>query len=165
MAQSYQAGRLKRTRATQREMDDRAKFLIGYAEQHAPVTVRQLFYAAVVAGISGIEKNENGYSKVQAQVLKLRREGRMPHSAIADATRYMRKPRTFDGWEAALINTAQMYRKDLWVNSGIEVEIWLEKSALVGVIAEVTELANQSHHCSTTWTKPGSGQTWPNQQS
>ncbi|NYS24608.1 hypothetical protein HUK65_06350 [Rhodobacteraceae bacterium 2376] len=119
-------------------MEDRAAFFIAYAMAHGPVTVRGLYYQAEVAGIPGIDKTESGYAKTQIQVLKLRREGRMPYSKIADATRYMRRPRTFDGWEDALQATARLYRKSLWAGSGYEVEIWLEKSALAGVVQPVT---------------------------
>ncbi|NKX43594.1 hypothetical protein [Roseicyclus persicicus] len=119
-------------------MEERAAFLIDYARAHGPVTVRGLFYAATTARMPGIEKSELGYAKVQSQVLKLRREGRMPYNAIADATRYMRKPRTFDGVEDALQSTAQLYRKALWAEAGEEVEIWVEKSALAGVLYPVT---------------------------
>ncbi|MBT8389647.1 MAG: hypothetical protein KJP13_08370, partial [Altererythrobacter sp.] len=111
--------------------------LINYADAHGPVTVRQLFYAATVAGL--IEKSESGYSKVQTQVLALRREGRLPYRCVADATRYMRKAASFDGWEEALADTARIYRKNLWAGTELEVEIWLEKSALAGVLMPVTE--------------------------
>ena len=134
----YQASRLKRRRATNAEMAQRADFLINYAERHRPVTVRQLFYAATVAGVPGIEKDEAGYNKVQAQVLELRRAGRLSYNAVADATRYMRKPRTFDGWEDALAATARHYRKALWSDGYLEVEVWVEKSALAGVLLPVT---------------------------
>ncbi len=132
------ASLIKRTRATQDEMEERARFLIAYAQRHRPVTVRQLFYAAVVASVPGIEKSESGYNKVQFQVLELRRAGRLPYWHIADSVRYMRRPQTHDGWQDALKATAQLYRKSLWANSTEEVEIWLEKSALAGVLYPVT---------------------------
>lgn len=135
---SYQASPIKRSRATQAQMEERAAFFINYAQTHGPVTVRGLYYQAEVAGIPGIDKTESGYNKVQAQVLALRRSGRMAYANIADATRYMRKPRTFDGWEDALRDTAHVYRKDLWADTDLEVEIWIEKSALAGVIHPVT---------------------------
>ncbi len=134
----YQASRIKRHRATKAEMEERAAFLVEYAAKHAPVTVRQLFYAATVAQVPGIDKTEAGYNKVQAQVLRLRKQGVMPYGFIADATRYMRRPRTHDGWQDALRNTAQLYRKSLWADADQEVEIWLEKSALAGVLYPVT---------------------------
>lgn len=127
-----------RTRATKAEMAEREAFYIDYATRHGPMTVRGLYYQAEVAGIPGIGKNEKGYNKVQAHVLRLRREGRLPYNTIADATRYMRRPRTYDGWEAALQHTAHFYRKSLWAESPVEVEIWVEKSALAGVIQPVT---------------------------
>lgn len=136
--QVYRASPIKRSRATGAEMAEREAFLIDYTTKHGPVTVRGLYYQAEVHGIPGIDKSECGYRKVQAQVLKLRREKRLPYDTIADATRYMRKPRTFDGWEKALQDTAQLYRKNLWANTGLEVEIWIEKSALAGVIYPVT---------------------------
>jgi hypothetical protein len=135
---AYKASPIKRARATRDEMDERAQFLVSYAVAHQPVTVRQLFYAATVAGVPGIDKTEAGYNKVQVQVLDLRRAGRLPYSAISDATRYMRKPRTFDGWQDALSDTARLYRKALWSDASEEVEIWLEKSALAGVLYPVT---------------------------
>jgi len=119
-------------------MEERAEFLISYAEEHGPVTVRGLFYRATVAGLPGIDKTESGYGKIQRQVLALRRSGRLSYSNIADATRYMRRPRTFNGVKDALIETARTYRKSYWHNSPFEVEIWLEKGALVGTIAPVT---------------------------
>lgn len=134
----YQAGRIKRRRATRSEMEERARFLIEYALAHGPVTVRGLYYQAEVAGVPGIDKSEAGYNKIQTQVLKLRQEGRLPYRSIADATRYMRRPRTFDGWEDALRRTAQLYRKSLWADTEVEVEIWIEKSALAGVVYPVT---------------------------
>ncbi|MEM0947453.1 MAG: hypothetical protein AAGK37_08620 [Pseudomonadota bacterium] len=133
----YQASPIKR-RATRAEMSERAAFLIDYAARHAPVTVRQLFYAATVAGVPGIEKTEAGYNKVQAQVLGLRRAGQMPYGNIADGTRWMIRPNTHDGWEDALEATAQTYRKALWSDRLERVEIWLEKDALAGVIQPIT---------------------------
>ena len=48
----YQAGPIKRSRATAFEMETRAAFLIDYAETHGPVTVRGLFYAATSNSLS-----------------------------------------------------------------------------------------------------------------
>lgn len=134
----YCASPIKRRRATQAEMAERSDFFIDYATRHGPITVRGLYYQGEVHAIPGIDKSESGYRKVQAQVLKLRRDKRMPYDVIADATRFMRKPRTNDGWEDALRETARVYRKALWADTDVEVEIWVEKSALSGVIYPVT---------------------------
>jgi len=121
-------------------MEARARFLIGYARRHGPVSARGLYYQAEVAKVSGIDKQETSYRKVQRQVLLLRRDGRLPYRHIADATRWMRKPTTHDNVEAALKATAQLYRKNLWLDAADYVEIWVEKDALAGVIYPVTSL-------------------------
>lgn len=128
----------RRQRATQKEMQQRAIFLVWYASRHGPVTVRQLFYQAVVAGV--IEKTASGYMKIQRQVLELRRMGLLKYEMIADATRWMRKPDSFGSIEEALHNTALLYRKALWKNTPEVVEVWCEKDALAGVIYEITEM-------------------------
>jgi hypothetical protein len=71
-------------------------------------------------------------------VLQLRREGKMPYSHIADMTRWMRKPRTFNSPEDAIWEWASTYRRSLWHDNEDYVEIWCEKDALAGVIMPVT---------------------------
>src|SRR6056297_3235952 len=132
MMEVYQASPIKRRRATKAEMAERAAFLIDYAERYGPVTVRQLFYAATVHNVPGVEKTEGGYDKVQAQVLALRRARAMPYSCIADATSYMHKPDTWTGIDAALRETARFYRKSRWADSQQRVEMWREKTGRAG---------------------------------
>ena len=102
----YAVSRIKRARATNADMEERAAFIINYARAHGPVTVRQLFYQAVVRGLPGIDKLESGYAKIQRQVLALRRAGRLRYRFISDATRWMRKPDSFDSPQDALRSIA-----------------------------------------------------------
>ena len=134
----YMASPIKRRRATYAEMEARAEFLIGYAEEHGPVTVRQLYYQAEVAGLPGIDKTESSYSKIQQQVLQLRRDGRLDYGCIADASRWMRKPRSFNSVEQAINDTTKLYRKNLWIDADEYVEVWCEKDALAGVLLPIT---------------------------
>ena len=100
------------------------------------MTVRQVFYQATVRGIA--EKEESGYNKVQTDLTVMRRGGQLPYDWLADNTRWQRKPRSFDGVEQALQETAKFYRKNLWAEADCYVEIWLEKDALAGVIYPIT---------------------------
>ena len=134
----YEASHVKRNRATNAEMEERAEFLIDYAEAHGPVTVRQLYYQAEVHGLPGIDKTEGSYNKVQRQVLNLRREGRLAYRDISDATRWMRKPRSYDSVEDAIEHCGRLYRRSLWTDAEDYVEIWCEKDALAGVVYPVT---------------------------
>lgn len=71
-------------------------------------------------------------------ILPGRRKGRLDYDDIADATRWMRKPRSHNSVEAALEDTARLYRKSLWHTAKDYVEVWVEKDALAGVIYPIT---------------------------
>src|SRR5262245_44122631 len=105
-------------------MEERARFLIDYAAAHGPISVRGLYYQAEVASVPGIDKTEAGYVKVQRQVLELRRSGDLDYEHIADATRWMRKPKSYDSIEDALQETARLYRRNLWRDTEDYIEIW-----------------------------------------
>jgi hypothetical protein len=135
----YQASPIKRRhRSTKAEVEARRERLLAIVEAMRPMTVRQVFYQATVRGI--IEKSEPGYIKVQTDLTLMRRAGALPYGWLVDNTRLQRKPRTFNGVEEALLNTAKFYRKDLWVDADAYVEIWLEKDALSGVIYPISSM-------------------------
>lgn len=134
----YVTSPIKRVRATKAEMEARLDRLIEIVDEIRPCTVRQVFYQAVVRGL--IDKTEDGYSKVQRALVDLRRSGRVEYSAIADNTRWMRKPTTYDNVEDMLYQTARLYRRNVWRDLPDYVEVWIEKDALAGVIYEITDL-------------------------
>jgi hypothetical protein len=112
--------------------------VLALTAEYEVMTVRQVFYALSVRGI--VPKDENaGYRPVQAHVLKMRREGLLPWSFIADGTRWQRKPETWDSVEDAVRETQRTYRRNLWRSQDLRVEVWLEKDALAAVVADVTD--------------------------
>jgi hypothetical protein len=112
--------------------------VIDLRDEFTVMTVRQIFYALTVRGI--VPKDENaGYRPVQTQLLKMRREGLLEWSFISDATRWMRKPTTFDSSEDALELVRRTYRRNLWQSQDCRVEVWLEKDALAGVVMNATD--------------------------
>jgi hypothetical protein len=135
-AATYQASPIKRVRSTKAAVEARRSTLLDIVAAMQPMTVRQVFYQATVRGV--VEKSDAGYVKVQTDLVLMRKSGDLPYSWLADSTRWQRKPRTFDGVEAALENTAKFYRKDLWAAADCYVEVWLEKDALAGVVMPVT---------------------------
>jgi hypothetical protein len=135
---SYVASPIKRVRATKAEVENRRAALYDIVHEMKPMTVRQVFYQATVRGI--IDKTEAGYTKVQTDLVVMRRADEMPYDWLADNTRWQRKPRTFSSIEEALSDTARLYRKSLWTDADAYVEVWLEKDALAGVILPITSL-------------------------
>lgn len=106
-------------------------------EQH-PATCRGLFYALVGRGV--IPKTESAYKSIVVRLTgEMRRAGTLPYAWLADSTRWMRKPRLWNGVDEVLYNVAATYRRDLWTELPGYVEVWLEKDALAGTIYDVTE--------------------------
>lgn len=107
-------------------------------DEYDVMTVRQVFYALTVRGV--VPKDEKaGYRPVQTQLLRMRRDGLLHWGFISDATRWMRKPTSYDSADDALAATARAYRRNLWISQRVRIEVWLEKDALAGVVMEATD--------------------------
>ncbi|MBA2440310.1 MAG: hypothetical protein H0V50_06505 [Thermoleophilaceae bacterium] len=100
-----------------------------------PMTVRGAFYRVTVTG--AIAKTEAEYQTVKRLLADMRRSREVPYNWIADSSRWMRRPTTYSSAEEALRRTAATYRQALWDDAPVAVEVWLEKEALAGVLAEV----------------------------
>ena len=105
--------------------------------EHAPVTVRQVFYQLVTQGV--IDKTEAEYKGTICRLLvMMRRDGSIEYHDIADNTRWQRKPRSHESLQHFLKESQRLYRRDLWDSQNAYVEVWLEKEALAGVLYDVT---------------------------
>jgi hypothetical protein len=69
VAELYAASPIKRRRrrASRDEIEERALFLIDYANRHGPVTVWQLYYRAEISGLLGIDKTEGSTTRFSAR--------------------------------------------------------------------------------------------------
>ena len=119
-------------RPTRLEMEKRLDALTTIVAEINPCSVRQVFYQAVVRGVVG--KTEAEYDKVQRALVRLRRRQIIPYGWIADGTRWRIKPTTFSSLEQAFERAARLYRRALWDEADVYMEIWLEKDALSGVV-------------------------------
>ena len=126
-----------RARSTRDEMDTLRRGLLDIVVQSYPMTVRQTFYAASVVGL--VDKTEEAYRRVQRALLGLRESGDLDWEWIADGTRWVRKAASYSSPLQMVKDTAALYRKALWRDQPVRVEVWLEKDALAGVIYEVTD--------------------------
>ncbi len=137
-AESVYRTRPTKGRRTKQDVDYVKAAIRRALEEDAPMTVRQVFYRLVSAGVIG--KTENEYKSTVCRLLgEMRLSGEIPFGWIADNTRWMRKPRTFSSLQSALKRTAEAYRRALWDNQDAYVEVWLEKDALAGVLVEETD--------------------------
>ena len=136
-ATAYPSSSINRKRRTKSELDDVKESILGIIAENDSMTVRQLFYQMVSRGL--IDKSEREYNNTVIRLAtQMRKSGEMPYDAIADNTRWMRKPASHSSLEGFLTQQQRLYRRDLWQDQNAYVEIWLEKDALAGVLYEVT---------------------------
>ena len=62
----------------------------------------------------------------------------LPYDWIVDNTRSAYMPEVYDNMEDALNNSVRTYRKNLWVDQNVQVEIWCEKEAVASTVLDVT---------------------------
>jgi hypothetical protein len=108
-------------------MVERLDAIFAIVEEIEPRGVRQAFYQTVARGL--MDRTDADYDKVQRALVAMRRAGRVPYGWIVDGTRWMRKPRSFLSLEQAVQQTAESYRRAVWDDQPVRVEIWLEKAA------------------------------------
>jgi len=103
-------------------------------EADGQITIRHLFYRLV--GLNVIPKTERAYKGLCGHLSKWRRSEETPWAAFADNTRWHIRHPTFDGVQDALKNTAESYRRNLWSTQPFYVEVWVEKDAIAGIVAD-----------------------------
>ena len=125
------------TKAT-REIIDHANTIIEeYSRQGFDLTLRQLYYQFVSRDL--IANNQREYKRIGDIVNNARLGGLIDWSDITDRTRELRR---LSHWSdpADIINGAlRSFRTDKWAEQDVRVEVWIEKDALLGVIAGVCQ--------------------------
>ena len=133
----YRASLTKRSRRTRIEIETIKAAIQRLLGNEHPMTVRQVFYRLVTLDV--IDKTEAEYKSTVCRLLTdMRRNGELPYQWIADNTRWMRTPTSYSNLEQAVQETAEFYRRRLWDDQGVYVEVWLEKDALAGVLYPIT---------------------------
>jgi hypothetical protein len=124
----------RRTDAELSAVDDA---IVAAVELNAPITLRGVYYRVVSAG--AVDKTEDGYRLVGRQLLKLRRARRVSYADITDGTRWITKPRSWNRLDEMLEDAAASYRRSVWHDQRVDVQIFTEKDAISGVLLPVTE--------------------------
>jgi hypothetical protein len=118
-------------------MDFVRESMVRLARDNRPVTNRQLFYLLVSALV--IEKLEREYKNTVLRLsLELRESGRIPWEWIVDETRFYFAPTTYNSLSEALEETARTYRRSLWTDADVNVQVWCESMSVAGIVKPVT---------------------------
>jgi hypothetical protein len=131
----YGTGTIKRERRTKARVEQLDQQIIDVLQEDHPQSVRHVFYRMTDPRLpEPVEKTDLGYRHVQRRVLDLRRSGRLPYGWISDATRRGYHTRTYKNGADFLRTMNGLYRAELWANTGLHVEVWVESRSLAGVV-------------------------------
>lgn len=108
-----------------------------YLEQGYRMTLRQLYYQLVAAGI--LDNNQKQYSKLSGLLTNARLCGLVDWDIIEDRIRVPQRPAQWDSPREILDSCAAQYRLNRHEGQDNYVEVWCEKDALSGVLLPVTE--------------------------
>lgn len=118
------------------EIIDRANAICReYAALGFDLTLRQLYYQYVSRG--WIANKQTEYARLGGIIAAARLAGAMDWNYIQDRTRNIRDRSHWRRPQDIIRGSAQQYHKDLWADQDYRVEVWIEKDALVGVLANV----------------------------
>lgn len=128
----------KNFRASSLEIIERANAIIAeYAALGFDLTLRQLYYQFVSR--DWLANKDTEYDRLGALISDARLAGLIDWNAITDRTRNLRQLSAWDSPAAIIDAAAQGYHIDLWRSQPYYVEVWVEKDALIGVIARSCE--------------------------
>jgi hypothetical protein len=99
------------------------------------LTLRQLFYQHVSRG--WIANKQTEYKRLGGVIADARLAGLIDWDYIQDRTRNLRDRSHWNSPAQIVRAVAEQYHKSMWEHQRTRVEVWIEKDALVGVIANV----------------------------
>ena len=108
-----------------------------YLEEGMKLTLRQLYYQFVARDY--IPNKQKEYDKLGALMNNARLAGLVDWSAIEDRTRNLQKNSHWTDPGQIIRAARDGFMVDHWQGQDKRVEVWIEKEALVGVIADICD--------------------------
>lgn len=106
-----------------------------YARQGFDLTLRQLYYQFVARGY--IPNRQEEYDRLGSLINDARLAGLVDWDHIVDRTRNLRENPHWTSPSSIIRSAALSFQVDKWATQPCRVECWIEKDALVGVIAGI----------------------------
>ena len=106
-----------------------------YDTQGYDLTLRQLFYQFVSRNM--ISNTQKEYKRLGSIVNQGRLAGLIDWYHITDRTRNLQSNARWNSPAESMAAEVDYYNIDMWKNQSTRVECWIEKDALIGVIAPV----------------------------
>jgi hypothetical protein len=120
---------------TRARLEQANKIIAEYQVLGLKMTDRGLFYQFVARGL--LENTQSNYGKITALVRNGRDAGEIDWNAIEDLTRERIDWSSSADPADAINDAARLYAEDPWGAQRYRPEVWIEKDALVTVIADI----------------------------
>ena len=111
------------------------RIIVEYQEQGFILTLRQLYYQFVARDL--LANTLRNYKRLGNIINDARMAGVVDWNSIEDRTRNLAQLAHWEGPAEIVSACASQFRVDRWANQERRPEVWIEKEALVGVIAGV----------------------------
>lgn len=105
--------------------------------EYNPMTLRQVYYQLVARQV--IDNCRSEYQRLSNALVQARQEELIPWEWLEDRVRQPRIVRMWQDLPDFLDTVRRAYRKDIWPSQPQYVEVWLEKDALSGIFAAITQ--------------------------
>jgi hypothetical protein len=117
--------------------------LFNIVAEQQPMTVRQVYYQAVVRGL--VPKTDDGYNDVQLALVNMRKafigvansDAPLDPDWLVDGSRRLHDWQVFISPTAAKVWLSNIYRKDVWADRDELIFLWIEKAALAQILVDV----------------------------
>jgi hypothetical protein len=109
--------------------------LAEYAADGFILTLRQLYYQFVSRNF--ISNSEKSYKRLGEIIGWARMNGDIDWDAIEDRSRSLRVVPHWGNPASIVKSAAHSYRRDKWATQPSQVEVWVEKEALLGVFSRI----------------------------
>lgn len=108
-----------------------------YEAQGYELTLRQTYYQLVARGY--IPNNERSYKNIGSLINDGRLAGLIDWNSITDRTRFLRGRSHWDKPADVIASAKYSYNLDKWQGQPNYVEVWVEKDALVDIVAQACD--------------------------
>jgi len=113
------------------------EIIVDFQGQGFDLTLRQLYYQFVSKAL--IPNKQSEYDKLGVVINKGRLAGLIDWNAIVDRTRNLVGNTHWSAPQDIMKACINSYARDKWEGQPNRVEVWIEKDALIGVIAGICE--------------------------
>jgi hypothetical protein len=128
----------KNTRGRANKTKRIEQVIIDIVTERQPITVRGVCYALFTQGwLDSMAPKETG--KVSKIMTRMREEGTLDWTLIADGTRAVDRVSTWKNPSQIIRSAVNGYRRNYWQDQPTLVEVWSEKSTVQGVLAPVLD--------------------------